>query len=503
MSILNSAILAISRNRLKKIDYFRRNPWEVQEKLFSSLIQKAQTTEWGKLYNYSSIKNIGTYQQCVPVQEYSAFLPYIDRMRRGEQNILWPTPIKWFAKSSGTTSSKSKFIPVSNESLKGCHYQGMKDLVLLYMRKYPKNKLSVGKSLTLGGSLHPDESGSGVHYGDLSAILIQNTPFYAEMKRAPRRATATIADFETKVSEIVKEVTKQNIVSFSGVPSWNLVLMKQILEYSGKNNLLELWPNLEVFFHGGISFTPYREQFKKIIPKDTMHYFETYNASEGFFSLQDDELDSAMLLMLDLGMFFEFIPLSEVGKQFPQAYTIADVKTGVNYALVISTNAGLWRYMIGDTVMFTSTNPYKIKITGRTRHFINAFGEELIIENAEAALKVATEKTGAVITEYTVAPIFMGDNAKGAHEWVIEFETPPANTEHFADVLDAALCSVNSDYEAKRSKNVTLNRLVLNVAPRNTFYEWMRQRGKLGGQNKVPRLFNTREYVEELKKIMI
>ena len=501
MSIINSIVLSVSSKRLKKIDYFRLHPWETQEKLFYSLIKMAQYTEWGKLYNYTTIKSINDFQQRVPVQEYSAFTYYIDRIRHGEQNILWPTPIHWFAKSSGTTSSKSKFIPVSKESLQECHYQGMKDLVLLYMQKYQNNKLSIGKSLTLGGSLQPDESGSGVHYGDLSAILIKNTPFYAEMKRAPSSKIATIPDFETKVQAIAKEVSKQNIVSFSGVPSWNLVLMKQILEYTGKSNLTELWPNLEVFFHGGISFTPYREQFKKIIPKNTMHYVETYNASEGFFALQDDETDSAMLLMLDLGMFFEFIPLSEVGKEFPTALTIADVKIDTNYAVVISTNSGLWRYLIGDTVMFTSTNPYKIKITGRTRHFINAFGEELIIDNAEAALKIAYEKTGAVVEEYTVAPIFMGDNAKGAHEWLIEFETQPKDIEEFANILDIALCSVNSDYEAKRSKSITLNRLVLHTVPRNTFYEWMRQRGKLGGQHKVPRLFNTREYVEELKKI--
>ncbi|MDR1055776.1 MAG: GH3 auxin-responsive promoter family protein [Prevotellaceae bacterium] len=501
MSIINSAVLAFLRRRLNKIDYFRRHPWEVQEKLFSSLIRTAQSTEWGKQYNYASIKTIKDYQQQVPVQEYAEFIPYIDRMRRGEENILWPTPVKWFAKSSGTTSSKSKFIPVSKESLQGCHYQGMKDMVLLYMQKYPDNKLSVGKSLTLGGSLQADESGSGIHYGDLSAILINNTPLYAEIKRAPHRETATIPDFETKVQQIAREVARKNIVSFSGVPSWNLVLMKQILEYSGKSNLIELWPNLEVFFHGGVSFTPYKEQYKKIIPKNTMHYIETYNASEGFFALQDDEADPAMMLMLDLETFFEFIPLSEVGKEFPDALTIADVKTHVNYAMIISANNGLWRYLIGDTIMFTSTNPYKIKIIGRTRHYINAFGEELIVDNAEAALKIASEKTGAIVQEYTVAPVFMDDNAKGAHEWLIEFDTPPADIEQFADILDAALCTVNSDYEAKRSKNVTLNRLILNVVPQNTFYEWMRQRGKLGGQHKVPRLFNMREYVDELKKI--
>ena len=502
MSILNSIVLGVSRKRLKKIDYFRHKPWEVQESLFKYLINKAQNTEWGEQFNYSSITSIEEYQQRVPVQEYSEFIPYIDRMRKGEQNILWSTPINWFAKSSGTTSSKSKFIPVSMESLQGCHYQGMKDLVLLYMQRHKNSKLSLGKSLTLGGSLQADESGSGVHYGDLSAILINNTPFYAEMKRAPRRKTAIIPDFETKVQQIAKEVVNKNIISFSGVPSWNLVLMKAILEYSGKSNLNELWPNLEVFFHGGISFDPYKEQYKRIIPNPNMRYVETYNASEGFFALQDDEADSAMLLMLDLGMFFEFFPLSEIGKPYPAALIIADVKTNVYYANLVSTNSGLWRYLIGDTIMFTSTNPYKIKITGRTRHFINAFGEELIIDNAEAALKTACAQTGAIVQEYTVAPIFMDDKAKGAHEWVVEFETPPADIEMFTDILDNALCSVNSDYEAKRANNLTLNRLVLNVAPRNTFYEWMRKRGKLGGQNKVPRLSNSREYVEALKELI-
>lgn len=501
MSIINSAILAISRNRLKKIEYFMRNPVKVQDKLFYSLLHAAKSTEWGIKYDYASIKTYNDYQATVPVQEYAAFLPYIERIRRGEKNLLWPEPIKWFAKSAGTTSTKSKLIPITHESLQSCHYQGMKDLVLMYMQRNRSSRIPLGKSLTLGGSLQLDEWGSGIKYGDLSAILIQNTPFFAELKRAPRRQTATIADFEEKVQQIAKEVVNKNIVSFAGVPSWNLVLMKHILEYAGKSNLLEIWPNLEVFFHGGISFTPYREQFKRLIPTDKMHYVETYNASEGFFALQDDETIQSMLLMLDLGMFFEFVPLNEVGKPHPQSYTIADVKLNVNYALVISTNGGLWRYLIGDTVMFTHNNPYRIKITGRIRHFINAFGEELVIDNAEAALKIACQKTSAVVEEYTVAPIFMGDDAKGAHEWVVEFETLPADLEHFADVLDEALCSVNSDYEAKRAKSVTLNRLKLVAVPRQTFYEWMRNRGKLGGQNKVPRLFNTREYVEELKEI--
>jgi len=412
--------------------------------------------------------------------------------------------VRWFAKSSGTTADKSKFIPVSNESLQHCHYQGAKDVLVFYVNNYPKSKMFNGKSLTLGGSHKPEVNGK-IHSGDLSAILIQNSPFYAELVRTPSSAICLTPDFETKVQRIAAKAIKQNVTNFAGVPSWNLVLMKRILEISGKQNLLEIWPNLELFMHGGISFEPYREQYRQLIPSDEMHYVETYNASEGFFAVQDNPLEKSMLLLTDVGIFYEFIPMNKLAEAqagtFTAFDTIETVRADINYALVITTNGGLWRYLIGDTIMFTSIYPHKIKITGRTRHFINAFGEELIVDNAIAALREACSKTGAQVSNYTVAPIFMDDSAKGSHEWVIEFEKPPSDIEQFANLLDTALCNVNSDYEAKRSKNTTLNRLTLTVVPQGTFYEWMRNRGKLGGQNKVPPMYNTREYVESLKSV--
>ena len=501
MSLVNKIAVSLYAKRYKAMDYYRKHPDEVQEKLFKNLIKTAAGTEFGKQYGFSSINNIAAYQSRVPIQEYDDIMPLIDRMRGGEQNILWPTPVKWFAKSSGTTGSKSKFIPITHESLNGCHFRGSRDVVLTHIRQFSDSKLLLGKSLTLGGSHKIDDLNKSVKSGDLSAILIQNAPFYANIARVPKKETALISDFETKLDRIAKETAKANIVSFAGVPSWNLVLMRHILDYAGKSNLLELWPNLELFMHGGISFGPYREQFQEIIPSPKMRYRETYNASEGFFALQDDLTDPSMQLIMDTGMFYEFVPLSELYTDNPTAYTVADVKTGVSYALIISTNSGLWRYVIGDTVEFTSLYPHKIKITGRTKHFINVFGEELMVHNAEKALAATCDKTGAIVKEYTVAPIFMEEKSKGSHEWLVEFEREPKDLNQFAEILDAELCSLNSDYEAKRAKSVTLNRLTLTPLPRNTFYEWMRQRGKLGGQNKVPRLFNTRQYADELLAI--
>lgn len=497
--LINKFILSISSNRFKQIDNFSKHPVEAQERIFRYLIKKAKDTEFGKEHGFSAIKNsISTFQQNTPLYEYETIKPFIDRMRRGEANVLWPAKSTWFAKSSGTTGSKSKYIPVTKECLYTCHYRGSKDTVLTHLRQYPKTKILKGKSLILGGSHAIDELSSDVKSGDLSAILIQNSPLYTTFSRAPKKSTALIPDFETKLKRIAKETVKQKITSFAGVPSWNLVMMRYILEYAGKQNLLELWPDLSLFIHGGINFAPYREQFEAIIPSSQMLYRETYNASEGFFAFQNDLSDSGMLLMLDSGVFYEFIPMSEFGAENAKPLTIADVKTGVNYAMIISSSNGLWRYVIGDTVEFTSLFPHKIKITGRTKHFINVFGEELMVHNTEQALAAACEKTNTIVKEYTVAPIFMEEKTKGAHEWVVEFEKAPENIELFADILDKELTLVNSDYEAKRAKNVTLNRLRLTSVPEGTFYEWMKQRGKLGGQNKVPRLYNSRQYIEEL-----
>jgi len=507
MAILTTILRKATTDRMRKLDESRRAPQVFQRAIFDTLLEAGRKTQFGEQQGFKEISTIEQFQQRVPLHEYDELKPYIDRMRQGEQRVLWNTPVYWFAKSSGTTADKSKFIPVSRESLQYCHYQSAKDVLIFYVHNYPQSKLFNGKALTLGGSHKPEVDNNNIRSGDLSALLIQNIPWYAEFVRTPSREVSLIADFETKVQRIAEITIKQNVTNFAGVPSWNLVLMKRILEVSGKKNLLEVWPNLELFMHGGINFEPYREQYRQLIPSDDMHYLETYNASEGFFGIQDDPRDSSMLLLTDAGTFYEFIPMAKLAEAQAGAFTAFDtvetVKENVNYAIVITTNSGLWRYLIGDTVMFTSLYPHKLKITGRTRHFINAFGEELIVDNAIAALKAACNATGAQVNNYTVAPIFMDASAKGAHEWVVEFENNQfVDVEKFADILDAELCKRNSDYEAKRANNTTLNRLTLTLVPQGTFYEWMRSRGKLGGQNKVPPLSNTREYVEELKVIL-
>jgi hypothetical protein len=499
---INNFVIKVLKKRIKGIERLRQAPGEVQETVFNTLIKAGKHTEYGKTYHFGTIRNIEDFRKQVPVSDYSILQPYIKRMRSGENNVLWNTPVRWFAKSSGTTAAKSKFIPVSQECLYDCHFSGSKDVTLQYLINNPDSKILLGKSLTLGGSRRIDELNSKIKTGDLSAIMIHNSPWYAEFARTPSKKTALIPDFDEKTKVIAKYSSHSNVTSFAGVPSWNLILMNRIIEYTGKKHLLELWPNLEVFFHGGVAFGPYIEQFKRIIPSDKMRYMETYNASEGFFAFQDVPDDKAMLLLANNNIFFEFMPMSELGKSFPKTHSITEVELDVNYAMIISTNAGLWRYLIGDTVKFTSLYPHKIKITGRTAHYINVFGEELIVGNTEEALQKVCFETDAIVSEYTVAPIFMSETSNGAHEWLIEFDTPPHNLERFADILDKALCEVNSDYEAKRYHNITLSRLKLTILPRGTFIKWMESKGKLGGQNKIPRLYNSREYVDQLLRIV-
>jgi GH3 auxin-responsive promoter len=501
MPILTSLINWFNVKRVHQIELFKKYPIEVQQETFLNLLSKGAGTEWGNKYNYASIISVEEFQDKVPLQTYEDVKPYIDRVRKGENDLLWPGEIKWFAKSSGTTNDKSKFIPVSKENLEECHFRGGKDVLALYIKNNPDSKIFSGKGFTLGGSHAIDNFNNQSYYGDLSAILIENLPFWTDFIRTPSHDIALLEKWEEKLEKITRETISENVTSIAGVPSWNLVMMKYILNYTGKKNMLEVWPNLELFMHGGVSFIPYREQFKKIIPSDTMHYQEAYNASEGFFAIQDDPADEGMLLMLDYGIFYEFIPMDEFGKDHPKILTIDKVEKDVIYAVVISTNSGLWRYIIGDTVRFSSIFPHKIVISGRTKHFINVFGEEVIVDNAERALGIACEKTGAQITDYTAAPIFMSDEKMGAHEWVIEFSTPPADLEYFTTLMDHALMSLNSDYEAKRYMNITLDKPLVHQVEIGTFYDWMHKRGKLGGQNKVPRLFNERKYLEELLQI--
>jgi len=500
MPFIPSVIKWINTKRVSQIELFRRYPAESQEEVLSQLIARSRDTVWGKEHGYSSVSTHQQFTGNVPIQSYEDLIPYVEKLRAGEKNLLWPGEVKWFAKSSGTTSTRSKFIPITRESLEGTHYRGTKDCVVLYTTYNPATRLFLGKGLTLGGSHQINSFSNNSLYGDLSAILIENAPGYSDLIRTPPARIALIEDFEEKMKMITEKTVDMNITSISGVPSWYLVLIRHILKTTGKENLHQVWPNLELFFHGGISFAPYREQYKKLLPDPKMRYMETYNASEGFFAIQDDLSDSSMLLMLDYGVYYEFIPADEVGTDNPRTLTIGEVEKGVNYAIIISTDCGLWRYAIGDTVEFTSLFPHKIKITGRTKHFINAFGEEVIIDNAEKALGKACLGTGAHISEYTAGPVYMGNETRGSHEWVIEFDREPDDIDHFIEILDTTLKAINSDYEAKRYKDLTLVKPVVRVVPKGTFYKWFRDRDKLGGQNKMPRLSNSREFIESVLK---
>ena len=506
MAIIDPLINIIStwvmQKRMHQIDLFVKYPHQVQEECFKKLLYSASKTEWGKRFEYSSIKTVDEYRNRIPIQDYETLKEYIVRTRNGEQNILWPTEIKWFAKSSGTTSDKSKFIPVSRESLEECHFKGGKDMLSIYCHNYPDTKLFAGKGLMIGGSRKIDAINEDSYSGDLSAILINELPLWTQWFRTPDLSVALMDEWEAKIEKIAESTIEEDVTNIFGVPSWTLVLIKYILEKTGKNNLLEVWPNLELFMHGGVSFVPYREQFKKLIPSGQMHYLETYNASEGFFGIQDSSDNLGMLLMLDYGIFYEFIPMEEIDKKFPKTLTLPEVKTETDYAMVISTNGGLWRYTTGDTIQFTTLQPYRIKVSGRTQCFINAFGEELMVHNAEKAIEEASVHTNALVKEYTAAPLFISEQESGAHEWFIEFEKMPENLELFAQILDESLKKINSDYEAKRHKNMALKAPIVKAIPNGTFYNWFKLKNKLGGQNKIPRLSNDRKIAEEIIQLL-
>ncbi|MGN0281018.1 MAG: GH3 auxin-responsive promoter family protein [Prevotella sp.] len=473
----------------------------LQQDVLRSLVKKAHDTEYGRNHLFSNIKKYEDFAHNVPVNTYEELKADIDRMRHGERDILWPGAVRWFAKSSGTTNDKSKFIPVSKEGLRNIHYRGGKDCVALYLRNYQKSKLFDGSALILGGSHSPNYNIHDSLVGDLSAILIENINPMANLVRVPKKQTALLSDFEVKRDRIAHETLRKNVTNLSGVPSWMLSVLSRVMEISGKEHLEEVWPNIEVFFHGGVAFTPYRKQYEQLITKPDMRYMETYNASEGFFGLQDDPHDKSMLLMLDYDVFYEFIPMEEFGNENPTVVPLWGVEKDKNYAMLISTSCGLWRYVIGDTVKFTSVNPYKFVITGRTKHFINAFGEELIVDNAEKGLAYACQETGAQVLEYTAAPVFMDSKGKCRHQWIIEFAKEPDNQEKFTRLFDKRLQELNSDYEAKRYKDITLQHLEIVVARHDLFNDWLKMKGKLGGQHKVPRLSNSREIIDQLLKM--
>ena len=498
--IVNSLASWFLKKRFHQIELFLKYPIDVQNELLEELLHTAKNTEVGKQYDFASINSYREFSERVPVTSYEDSQQQIERARKGESNIFWPTPIKWFAKSSGTTNSKSKFIPVSSASLEHCHYAASKDLLCMYLNNNPDANLFLGKSLRLGGSKKLYKENETV-FGDLSAILIDNMPFWAEYSSTPNNEVSLMADWEVKMQAIVDQTIQENVTSLAGVPSWMLVLLNNVLESTGKTNLFEIWPNLEVYFHGGVNFDPYIEQYNAILPKENFRYYEIYNASEGFFAIQDRNANKELLLMLDYGIFYEFIPMDTYGSASQKVIPLGEVEVAKNYAIVITTNAGLWRYKIGDTVRFTSISPFRIKVTGRTKHHINVFGEELIIENAEMALKQASKQTQCEIVDYTAAPIFMEGRKKGAHEWIIEFKIPPKDLTLFTKSLDTALMDLNSDYEAKRFNNTTLTMPKVHLARQKLFYDWLKQKNKLGGQHKVPRLSNKRNFMEELLRL--
>ncbi len=501
MKLLSPAISKLARMRWWRIRNWSNHPVAAQREVLQELVTAAQYTEFGKKHHFSRLFSIRDFKKSVPVLEYDVMRPYIERMMQGEENILWNTPVNWFAKSSGTTSDKSKFIPVGEESLHDNHFKASKDVLTTYYNNFPSSDLLTGKGLVVGGSHEISKINEDIHYGDLSAVLLQNSPFWGQWLRTPELSIALLDEWETKIEQLAQRTANENVTSIAGVPTWTLVLLKRILAIKQKQNIHEVWPNLELYIHGGVSFIPYRDQFQKIMGAD-INYLEIYNASEGFFAAQEKPGDEGMLLFTEHGIFYEFMPVEEYGKTNPQTIGLKEVELGKQYALVISTTGGLWRYLVGDTIRFTGLNPYKIVVSGRLKHYINAFGEEVIVDNTDKAIAIASAKTGAVVTEYTAAPVYFSDNSNGAHEWLIEFELAPQNMEGFVTELDNALKDCNSDYEAKRYKGIALRQPLVRVLPTGTFNTWLRRHGKLGGQHKVPRLSNERRLVEEIMAML-
>ena len=498
MSIISPAFKGYIKLRQSAIDNFMHNPIDTQQQVFNHIVGSAQFTEYGKKYNFARINSIAEFQRNVPLNDYDSLKPYIQRILEGQQNILWPSPITWFAKSSGTTSDKSKFIPVSSESLDDTHYRSGRDVLALYLREHPQSGVTSGKCLILGGSHQVNQLNAASFFGDISAVMLQNMPLAVQIFRTPELSIALMNEWEAKIERMAHSTIQENVTYIAGVPTWTIVLVKRILEITGAGNLLDIWPNLELYIHGGVNFTPYRRQFEQFVPTPNMHYRETYNASEGFFACQDREDEEGMLLFLNHGIFYEFMPMSEYGGANPRCITLKEVELNKNYALVISTNGGLWRYTVGDTIQFTSLNPFRIKVTGRLKHFINAFGEEVIVDNTDNAIAIACAETGATVVDYSAAPVYMTGDTNGAHEWIIEFDNLPVPLEMFTTLLDKALQAVNSDYEAKRHKDIALRMPIVHQMPKDGFLRWLKDKGKLGGQHKVPRLKNDRVQLEDM-----
>jgi hypothetical protein len=501
MKLLSPAISRFARLRLWSIEQWMQNAATTQFAVWQDLLAAGQYTEIGRKYNFSSILSLQHYKEQVPIQDYDDLKPFIERMMQGEENLLWNTPVTWFAKSSGTTSDRSKFIPISDESLKDNHYKASKDVLSFYYASHPESDLLTGKALVIGGSHQINQVHEEIHYGDLSAVILQNSPFWSNWIRTPDLSIALMDEWESKIEKLAESTIQENVTSMAGVPTWLIVLLKRILEITGKKTIIEVWPSLELYMHGGVSFVPYKQHFEKLIGAP-INYLEMYNASEGFFAAQDDITAEGMLLMCDHGVFYEFLPAEEWDKENPRTLQLDEVELGKNYAPVITTNGGLWRYLIGDTIQFTSLDPFRIKVSGRLKHYINAFGEEVIIDNSDKAIALACHKTGAAVKDYTAAPVYFSDAENGAHEWLIEFHKEPGNIHEFTKVLDAELRNINSDYDAKRTKDIALRMPVITSVPVDSFEKWLGSKGKLGGQHKVPRLSNDRSTLEEIKEFI-
>ena len=500
MKFLSPTISRLARMRFWRVENWSRHPVAVQREVLQELVTAAQHTSFGKKHKFSTLFTLKEFKKMVPIHSYEDMKPYVERMMDGEENILWNTPINWFAKSSGTTSDKSKFIPISDESLQDNHFKASKDVLATYYNNFPGSDLLTGKSLVVGGSHQLNKMNEEIQYGDLSAVLMQNTPFWGQWLRTPELSIALLDEWEDKIEQLAAITAEENVTSLAGVPTWTLLLLKRILAIKGKTTIKEVWPNLELYITGGVSFVPYREQFDKIFGAK-INYLEIYNASEGFFAGQQCPDDDGMLLFTEHGIFYEFMPVDQYGQNNPQTVGLDKVAIGKNYALVISTTGGLWRYLVGDTIQFTSLHPYKIKVTGRLKHYMNAFGEEVIVDNSDNAIAIAAEKTGSIVNDYTAAPVFFSEHANGAHEWLIEFEKKPDNLQQFIIELDSALKNCNSDYEAKRHRDIALRLPIVHILPKGHFTKWLHSKNKVGGQHKVPRLSNERVILEEILSI--
>ncbi len=499
MSILNFFAKFFLSLREKKISSFINNPIKHQNKILSKLISEAKNTSYGVKYNFKDVDSYEKFSKSVPVVDYEDFFPQIKKILDGQNNIIWPGNTIWFAKSSGTTNDKSKFIPVSQKSLDLNHYKAGSDLLSVYLKNNKNSKLFNGLSLALGGSkqITPYGKNKNIFTGDISAILLKNLPFWASKFRTPSIDVALLPEWEVKIKKMAEITSKQNITSLSGVPTWTIFLIKEVLKITKKKHIKEVWPNLELFIHGAVSFLPYRNLFNQMIKDRNMNYLETYNASEGFFAFQDDPKSSSMVLLTNHGIFYEFEE-----KKSKKIVDLGGVKKNKEYAIIISTFSGLWRYRIGDTIIFTSTNPFKILITGRTKHFINAFGEELIVQNTDNALAKTCESLGVSFYNYSVAPIFITGSKRGSHEWIIEFVNAPKDKKTFIHLLDKNLREINSDYDAKRYKSIAIKEPVVHFVADGFFNSWLKKKNKLGGQHKIPRLSNDRQYIDEMKKLI-